>query len=304
MVSIIVPNYNHSKYLSERIESILNQTYHDFELILLDDCSTDNSKKVIDRYRNKPYISHIILNEINSGSTFKQWEKGISLAKGDYIWIAESDDVAEPDFLETITNALKNTPKARIAFTNSYIIDSESKITDKDLDTDTRENQIIVEKSVSFAKSKMLFSNRIYNASAVVFEKNLWYEITKDFTRLRLCGDWICWLSMLLKSESIIHISKKLNHFRIHNNKVTTTSVNNGTAFIERLEVIKYILQNYKISSFLKNAIIGRGLWLIHQSSLKQNTKQEIRALWDTFYPNRSLAYVCFLIHKALTRFS
>ena len=91
-VSIIVPNYNHEKYLDERIQSILNQTYQDFEIIILDDCSTDNSKFVIEKFRNNEHVSHIVYNEQNSGSTFKQWERGFELAKGELIWIAESDD--------------------------------------------------------------------------------------------------------------------------------------------------------------------------------------------------------------------
>ncbi len=91
-VSVILPNYNHSKYLKQRIDSILNQTFQDFELILLDDNSPDDSVDIIESYRDHKRVSHIHLNKENSGSTFKQWERGFSLAKGEYIWIAESDD--------------------------------------------------------------------------------------------------------------------------------------------------------------------------------------------------------------------
>ena len=63
MVSVIVPNYNHALYLHERIESILLQSYTEFELILLDDCSTDNSQDILNSYRNNPHVSHIVFNE-------------------------------------------------------------------------------------------------------------------------------------------------------------------------------------------------------------------------------------------------
>lgn len=79
-VSVIVPNYNHSAFLKERIDTILQQTYQDFELIILDDCSTDNSVSIIESYRNNEHVTHIVLNEQNSGSTFLQWDKGVSLA--------------------------------------------------------------------------------------------------------------------------------------------------------------------------------------------------------------------------------
>ena len=83
-VSVIVPNYNYAAYLEERIESVLNQSYQDFELIILDDCSTDNSRILIEQYRSDPHVSHIVYNEVNTGSPFKQWAKGIELAKGEY----------------------------------------------------------------------------------------------------------------------------------------------------------------------------------------------------------------------------
>ena len=75
LVSIIVPNYNHARFLTERFESILSQTYHNFELIILDDCSTDNSCEVIERYRENPHVSQIVYNEKNCGNTFEQWMK-------------------------------------------------------------------------------------------------------------------------------------------------------------------------------------------------------------------------------------
>src|SRR6202030_4301096 len=75
-VSVIVPNYNHAPYLRRRIESILQQTYQDFELILLDDSSTDHSREILQSYAEKPGVK-IAFNTMNSGSVFKQWNKGI-----------------------------------------------------------------------------------------------------------------------------------------------------------------------------------------------------------------------------------
>ena len=79
MVSVIIPNYNHAKYLEQRIDSVLNQSYQDFEVIILDDCSKDNSRDVIEKYRSHERVSHIVYNEQNSGGTFNQWNKGLSL---------------------------------------------------------------------------------------------------------------------------------------------------------------------------------------------------------------------------------
>ena len=92
LVSVIVPNYNHARYLEQRLDSVFGQTYPNFEVIILDDSSTDNSLEIINRYKYNPHLSQIVVNKTNSGSVFKQWAKGLSLAKGEWIWIAESDD--------------------------------------------------------------------------------------------------------------------------------------------------------------------------------------------------------------------
>ena len=109
-VSIIVPNYNYACYLNVRIASILNQSYTNYELILLDDASTDNSVEILEKYKDNPHVSHILVNEKNSGSPFQQWAKGISLARGKWIWIAEADDVAEPTFLEVCLSQISLYP--------------------------------------------------------------------------------------------------------------------------------------------------------------------------------------------------
>src|SRR3954465_14421936 len=104
-VTVITPNYNHARYLSQRLDSILNQTFQDFELIILDDASTDNSRQVIESYASDPRVK-TIFNKVNNGSTFKQWNLGLSHARGEYIWFAESDDHADASLLEVLVDRL------------------------------------------------------------------------------------------------------------------------------------------------------------------------------------------------------
>ena len=117
LVTVIIPNYNHAKYLRQRIDTVLNQTYTSFEVIILDDCSTDNSKDIILSYKDNPHISNIVLNSENSGSTFKQWNKGFELAKGDYIWIAESDDYCDLNLLELLITQIQKYSQSSIVYT-------------------------------------------------------------------------------------------------------------------------------------------------------------------------------------------
>ncbi len=84
LVSIIIPNFNHSRFLRERLESVFNQTFEDFEVILLDDASTDSSVEILEEYAKDPRVSHLVVNKENSGSPFRQWQRGIELSQGKY----------------------------------------------------------------------------------------------------------------------------------------------------------------------------------------------------------------------------
>ena len=127
-VSVIVPNYNHGRYLKQRVDSILDQSFQDFELILLDDASSDNSRDVLESYRSNVHVSHIVYNEKNGGTPFKQWDKGIELAKGEWIWIAESDDFADKFFLESLMEIAKDYPNVGFAFSSTYFVNGEGVI--------------------------------------------------------------------------------------------------------------------------------------------------------------------------------
>ena len=127
LVSVIIPNYNHARYLEQRLDSVLNQTYQNFEVIILDDHSTDNSLEVINRYKDNPHIKQIVVNETNSGSTFKQWDKGIHLATGDIIWIAESDDYCELNLLDELVRIYTSKPDMAYVYTTSIMVDENGK---------------------------------------------------------------------------------------------------------------------------------------------------------------------------------
>ncbi|NDH91220.1 MAG: glycosyltransferase family 2 protein, partial [Flavobacteriia bacterium] len=125
-VSVIVPNYMHAPYLEERLQSIANQGFQDFEVLLLDDASTDRSVEILQAWEAKDARFHFTPNATNSGSTFAQWNKGATMAKGDYLWIAESDDVADPQLLEKLVALLDAHPSAVIAYGQSMLINEQS----------------------------------------------------------------------------------------------------------------------------------------------------------------------------------
>src|SRR5258707_10731320 len=109
-VSVVIPNYNHARYLRQGVGSVLEQTCQDFELILLDDCSSDDSRSILSSYAGDPRV-RMEFNEANSGSAFKQWNKGVRLARGKYVWIAESDDYADARLMERLVRVLDGDPE-------------------------------------------------------------------------------------------------------------------------------------------------------------------------------------------------
>jgi glycosyltransferase involved in cell wall biosynthesis len=125
-VSVIIPNYNHARFLPRWIESVLRQTFPDFALILLDECSTDDSRSILSKYADDPRV-RIEFSEVNSGSPFKQWNKGVGFARGEYIWIAESDDYADLKFLERLSAALRAEPTTAFAYCRSWRISPDDR---------------------------------------------------------------------------------------------------------------------------------------------------------------------------------
>ena len=189
-VSVIVPNYCHAPYLEQRIESILQQTFQDFELILLDDCSTDGSREILERYRNHPKVSGIFYNERNSGSPFKQWKKGLSKATGDYVWIAESDDFSSPCFLERCVRILDTRPDCSIVFTSSYIVDSHSRTIREEAPVKYPKHKQIRFGSRFFLYRFLCPRNTIYNAGMALVRRSA-LPADDNYTQYRYCGDWL-----------------------------------------------------------------------------------------------------------------
>ena len=239
MISVIVPNYNHAKFLKERIDSILNQTFQDFELIILDDCSTDNSRETIESYRHLPNVS-IFYKLKNSGSPFKQWKKGIKLAKGKYIWIAESDDFAEPTFLEKMFEILNR--GNGLAYCRSSDVDQNGlKKSDffwADGLEEKRWKNDFENLGTDEIKNYLVYRCTIPNASACVFKKEL-ATLNCGFDKMRYCGDWLFWIK-LLENTSIGFSAETLSHFRHHEGS-TRNKKSAKQELKKKLEIISII---------------------------------------------------------------
>ena len=278
LVSVIVPNYNHAKYLPQRIDSILAQTYQDFELIILDDCSTDNSADVINSYADNTKVSHIILNEQNSGSTFIQWQKGFELAKGELIWIAESDDYCDADFLQKLVRSFKVNENLAFAYCTSNIVDGNGNhLNRNDVACQIPEG---VFDGPKFIKRYMLSGNSVWNASAVVLRKEFALKADKQYMDYKSAGDHLFWAE-LAEMGQVAHISKEMNYFRQHNNKVTPIKTQDGTTYREEYSIFNYIICRHKISLTKKLYSKAYFLILILQGEfINEDVRNELLELW------------------------
>ncbi|WP_231490263.1 glycosyltransferase family 2 protein [Pedobacter sp. Leaf170] len=248
LVSVIIPNYNHEKYLKTRIESVLNQTFQDFEIIILDDCSTDFSVAILEKYTTHKKISFLLYNEKNSGNTFKQWIKGLSLCKGDYIWIAESDDFACKNFLKYTVRKLNASDKIGCVFAESIWIDDNN---EKIANPKHKLSSVADMESSNFIINYMLDGNFIYNASAALFRKAAYIQnketIDKNIIKYKACGDWLFW-ALILENYSIDLVYSSQNYFRRIESSVSAKSINSIETSFETINVIAFIKKYYKIN--------------------------------------------------------
>lgn len=278
IVSVVLPNYNHSLYLKERIESILNQTFDQFELIILDDCSTDNSREILLSYKNHPKVSAIVLNDKNTGNTFLQWDKGIQLAQGKYIWIAESDDAADNRFLEKTVTAIEAQPEAVMCLSGSILIDENSrpkKTASRDRWKETGEVKVF--DGTEYVKHNLLYRNYVYNASMVIFRRDIYARLDKSFQRLRCAGDWQFWTEVALQGK-VIEVRLKLNRFRQHSNKVSSRAKYTGEGISDMIEVMKYGLSHVSVSRYRKMLIQGECYRKIKHCKASKDIKKELYA--------------------------
>jgi len=243
-VSVIIPNYNHAPYLEQRITSVLQQTFTDFEVILLDDCSTDSSRQLLEKYYTHPKVSKVILNDQNSGNTFKQWNRGVAEASGRYVWIAESDDYADPLLLERLVARLEEDATVCLAYCQSWMVDAAGEASGlwrygpKPHSRKFVNN--FVEEGSRFIVASMTVVNAIPNASAVLFRRDAYLRAGGADPSYRLAGDWQTWLS-LLKYGKVAYLAMPLNYFRTHTSNVRLSSEKSGAYLEETARIVQYL---------------------------------------------------------------
>ena len=302
-VSVIVPNYNHSIFLKKRIDSILNQTFRDFEIIILDDCSTDSSKEIIESYRFNSNVTNIVYNNINSGSTFKQWKKGIELAKGDYVWIAESDDYSSIHFIEMLIPYLIEDKNVSLAYCDSVIVDEKDGLRENIrswLPNLHNPGKIFDKSNVANGRElcfyEFCFRNIFPNTSAILSRKSaLLAKYSFIDTKMRNNGDWKLWFNVSLDGKIAYH-NEELNFFRKHSTNVTSSLlIMKLEALIFLKELLKLELSEFERSKIYESLLewsFNPAIWVNKKSINLSNLRFYFK---NNFSPTSFLEFIKFL---------
>jgi len=238
LVSIILTSYNQGQYIKQCIESILEQSYTNFELIISDDCSTDNSLEIINSFRDERI--HLNVSENNKGTTMLNLESCIHMGNGKYIAVAHSDDLWDKHKLEKQLFLLENRPEFGAVFTLAERIDTDNIIIEND-------NSLFVDFNGTQAEwlNCFFYKYNILCHPSVMIHRDIYQSIMKKFTgavSYRQLGDFLIWIE-LVKQKQIYVLPEKLMRFRIHENSMSSVlSVRNLRCFKNELY---FILKNF-----------------------------------------------------------
>jgi glycosyltransferase involved in cell wall biosynthesis len=305
LVSVIVPNYNHARYLPKRLDSIVNQTFDDIEIILLDDASSDESLDVLKSCKDER--ARLFPNRINSGSPFAQWNKGVELASGKYIWIAESDDIAELQFFETLVPVMEANPNMVLNFAQSMLIDAEGKHLHTFAEnyrflynTDRWESDFIANGKEECTRY-LLKNNTIPNASAVLMRRDAYIKAGGAPTHFKLNGDWLLYARVLVQGSFGFN-ANVLNYFRTHENTQRHKARRSVHAYPEMLGIQTFIEQATNVDP--KEMVRAKkqvAEWWIggiaHQHWFRKGFWRENAKLYRIFSPLYSALWLRILWH-------
>ncbi|BAR63491.1 lipopolysaccharide biosynthesis protein (plasmid) [Bradyrhizobium diazoefficiens] len=234
-VSVAVPNYNYARCLPERLYTIFDQTHPVEEIIVLDDCSCDDSTSIIMKLADQRQRDlTLVINEQNSGSVFAQWAKAAEMAKGEFLWIAEADDLSEPIFISSLLALMQGDPDIAIGFTDSKSIDADG----AHLYASYKPYFATIEPGAlsrtevfdgrDFVTRYLGVKNTILNVSSVLWRRetllralNACRDCLKEF---RMAGDWVLYLEVLAgPGAKIAYVADPLNVHRRHAASVTNS---------------------------------------------------------------------------------
>jgi len=215
LTSIILPTYNGEKYIKRAIESVLNQTYQDFEIVVVDDFSKDNTVNIVkDLQKDNPSIKLLCLNE-NSGGPALPKNKGFEISSGEYISYLDQDDEWFPNKLQEQIDLFTNSPKNNLGLVScgANLIDSDGKCFS--IFTPVKKENIFPE---------ILLRNPIYSNSSVMIKREVINVVGRRDENIKYSEDLDMWIRIAKAGYSIDYIYQSLFRYQFHEDNVTKTA--------------------------------------------------------------------------------
>lgn len=234
LISVIMSSFNHDKYLTAAIESVINQIVSDIELIIVDDCSTDNSKQIIKKYSQLDNRIKSIFHDTNQGVA-TSLNDGLKVACGKYVAFIDSDDDWNINKLEEQLKIL-NSNEDLIVWTEGELINQNG----KPLDIKFTQRQNATKKKKSGNLFYELIQNNFIFKSSVIFKReNL--KNRRFNENLRILDDFV-FMVMLAKDYDFYFIKKPLTKYRIHQSNISSKS---KSLLEELVSVYRYFIKKY-----------------------------------------------------------
>ena len=255
-ISVVVVNFNYGNYLIERLESILSQTIGIYEIIVVDDASDDDSLQVLEHWmqKKKVYVT-IIRNEHNSGSVFEQWKKGIEAVSGDFVWIAEADDLSEAAFLQTVLPPMLSDPAIVLSYCESRQMDGAGSFYADNYDfylkhaSDTLWSSDRVADGISEITDPLAILNSIPNVSAVLFKRTALVQTiqrySEEIVHYKIAADYAFYVRILLDGK-LAYSRKNANIHRRHPNSIIA-KCHRKELYKEIVSVQEWVLDHFTV---------------------------------------------------------
>jgi len=280
-VTAIIPNFNHERFLERRIESVLQQSFGDVELILLDDASTDNSRQIMERYRNHPKVRHLIFNEFNSGSPFKQWQKGLQLVETDWVWIAESDDYCDSRFLESLLPAFSKAECVLAYSEVNWVDDHDQRLKPSNTFPSKWYNSKV------FLLGHMLKEVYLVNSGMVVFRRACIASVGAGWESMKQAGDYWFWCE-IIRQGRVYACGQPLAYFVRHQDTVSNQLLYTKKHWEEHLAVLDHLVKCRIITGrqrrkFFTDQLVGL-------DTIKKGLDKKEYICWNEFWHEQLLS--------------
>lgn len=233
IVNVFMPCYNSEKYIRQAIESILGQSYKDFELVIIDDGSTDNSVEIIKKYALNDSRIRLLENGVNRGIVFTR-NRGLEECQCDYMALMDSDDVATPERLEKEV-AFLNENEDVVAVGGLYqLMDQSGKLLPEKLKLTESDEGI---------RARMLFANVMANGTVLLRKKKIDQENIRYREHLHASEDYLFWCEVL-NIGKLCNIGEIFQYYRVHENSLEYRSDREEKDYKKQgiLDIKRYIL--------------------------------------------------------------